>query len=198
MATTRAQGAVPAPREDRRGTDAAPAPHPLHKALTSAAFSALLIVGLSVPIIALKTEQDINNQLVLVQRWGLVGIFALVAFGAAFGVSLQRGTLGRFLILIGSFLAGVASLRRGELTSLQMVALAGQHVRRGQAIDIARERPSRRRHPERERPERSFGIELVARSRRAQQRLQLGAEEDVILLGAVEHRALAEVIAGQE
>ncbi len=59
-------------------------------AVKSSAVVAALTFGLAVPIIALRTEQDINNQLVLVPRWGLV----LQLVGIAFVVNL----LGRMLL----------------------------------------------------------------------------------------------------
>src|SRR5262245_11916828 len=42
--------------------------------------AALLAFGLSVPILALRTEQDISNQLVLQPRWGYVAVAVLAAF----------------------------------------------------------------------------------------------------------------------
>ena len=66
------------PRADgssvRRGTVAA--------ALKDASGAGLLALGLSVPILALRTEQNMANQLVLGQRWGYVGIAVLLAFAA--------------------------------------------------------------------------------------------------------------------
>jgi branched-chain amino acid transport system permease protein len=54
----------------------------LTAALADAAGTGLLAFGLSFPIIALRTEQNISNQLVLGQRWGYVAIAVLLAFGA--------------------------------------------------------------------------------------------------------------------
>ncbi|MDX2158031.1 MAG: high-affinity branched-chain amino acid ABC transporter permease LivM [Hyphomicrobiaceae bacterium] len=57
------------------------AAHPsLLEALRSSAIVAALTFGLCFPIIALRTEQDINNQLVLQPRWGLVLRLVLLSF----------------------------------------------------------------------------------------------------------------------
>jgi branched-chain amino acid transport system permease protein len=51
----------------------------------------LLTVGLSIPIIALRTEQNVDNRLVLQSRWGLVAALAAAAFAMRFlYVLLQR------------------------------------------------------------------------------------------------------------
>lgn len=60
------------------------------KALKASAIVAALTFGLTVPIIALRTEQDINNQLVLVARWGLVGQLVLAAFVISFAYRTLR------------------------------------------------------------------------------------------------------------
>ena len=45
---------------------------PMTAALKEALGAALLALGLSVPILALRTEQDIYNQLILQPRWNYV------------------------------------------------------------------------------------------------------------------------------
>ena len=45
---------------------------PIMAAFKEALGAALLALGLSVPILALRTEQDISNQLILQPRWGYV------------------------------------------------------------------------------------------------------------------------------
>ena len=60
-------------------TDAAPRLD-LKGAVADAARTAVLTFGLSVPIIALRTEQNMSNELVLQPRWGLVSIFVGIAF----------------------------------------------------------------------------------------------------------------------
>jgi branched-chain amino acid transport system permease protein len=70
---------------DSRPSSAAP----IVAAFRQAAGAGLLALGLSVPILALRTEQNISNQLVLQSRWGYVA----VAVGLAFA--------GRLLYLLG-------------------------------------------------------------------------------------------------
>ena len=60
-------------------TDAAPRFN-FKGAAADAARTALVVLGLSVPIIALRTEQNMANELVLQPRWGLVAIFVAAAF----------------------------------------------------------------------------------------------------------------------
>jgi branched-chain amino acid transport system permease protein len=51
-------------------------------AVKDAMGTALLALGLAVPILALRTEQNMANQLVLGQRWGYVGVAVALAFAA--------------------------------------------------------------------------------------------------------------------
>jgi branched-chain amino acid transport system permease protein len=51
-------------------------------ALKDATGAALLAFGLSVPILALRTEQNISNELTLQPRWGYVAIAVALAFAA--------------------------------------------------------------------------------------------------------------------
>ncbi|MGE0848482.1 MAG: high-affinity branched-chain amino acid ABC transporter permease LivM [Hyphomicrobiaceae bacterium] len=53
-------------------------------ALKDALGAALLALGLAVPILALRTEQDMSNELVLQPRWTYVAIAVLAAFAARF------------------------------------------------------------------------------------------------------------------
>ena len=48
--------------------------------LKDASGTALLALGLSVPILALRTEQNMANQIVLDERWGYVAIAVAIAF----------------------------------------------------------------------------------------------------------------------
>ena len=50
-------------------------------ALQSAVIWAVLALGICVPIIAWRTDVDITNSIILVPRWGLVGIIVAVVFG---------------------------------------------------------------------------------------------------------------------
>ncbi|HEY5830780.1 MAG: high-affinity branched-chain amino acid ABC transporter permease LivM [Hyphomicrobiaceae bacterium] len=51
-------------------------------ALKDATGAALLAFGLSVPILALRTEQNISNELILQPRWDYVAVAVALAFGA--------------------------------------------------------------------------------------------------------------------
>ncbi|MEZ5855713.1 MAG: high-affinity branched-chain amino acid ABC transporter permease LivM [Hyphomicrobiaceae bacterium] len=63
-------------------------------ALKAAATTAVLTFGLCIPIIALRTQQDINNQLVLEPRWGLVAQLVAIAFFATLVWRLARPHFG--------------------------------------------------------------------------------------------------------
>lgn len=60
----------------------------IRAAIFDAAKAGLLALGLAIPILALRTETNLENQLVLQQRWGYVAIAVAAAF------------FGRFLYLI--------------------------------------------------------------------------------------------------
>jgi branched-chain amino acid transport system permease protein len=59
---------------------AKPASLDLGAAIKDAALAALVVFGLCVPIVALRTEQNMNNQLVLEPRWWLVAVFCAITF----------------------------------------------------------------------------------------------------------------------
>jgi branched-chain amino acid transport system permease protein len=54
----------------------------LAKAVTDALGTAALALGLAVPILALRTEQNISNELILQPRWGYVAVAVVGAFAA--------------------------------------------------------------------------------------------------------------------
>ncbi|HRD76982.1 MAG TPA: DUF3382 domain-containing protein, partial [Hyphomicrobiaceae bacterium] len=58
------------------------------KALREALITAALTLGLAVPIVLLRTEQDMNNTLILQWRWGLVAALVGIAFAARLGWEL--------------------------------------------------------------------------------------------------------------
>jgi branched-chain amino acid transport system permease protein len=62
-------------------TDAAPR-RGFAAAIKDATGTGLLALGLSIPIIAYRTDQTMSNQLALTERWGLVAVLVLIAFGA--------------------------------------------------------------------------------------------------------------------
>jgi branched-chain amino acid transport system permease protein len=57
-------------------------------ALRKALIAALVTLGLSFPIIALRTDINLTNQLVLTERWGLSATLAGIAFAAVLAWSL--------------------------------------------------------------------------------------------------------------
>ncbi|MFL5088289.1 MAG: DUF3382 domain-containing protein, partial [Xanthobacteraceae bacterium] len=62
-------------------------------ALKDAALSALLALGLSVPILALRIDQDINNQPILRPRWDDVAMAVALVFAARLVWLLLRPAL---------------------------------------------------------------------------------------------------------
>ncbi len=62
-------------------------------ALKAALLAALVAFGLCIPIVALRTEQDINNVLVLVPRWGLVAQITGIVFVLRFLYAFARPAL---------------------------------------------------------------------------------------------------------
>ena len=79
-------------------TPAAPAPRAhglLARALRSAAFTALVTLGLAFPIVALRTEQDLSNRIVLEPRWALVATLCAIAFAGRFVWLLVTGGRAR-------------------------------------------------------------------------------------------------------
>jgi branched-chain amino acid transport system permease protein len=60
----------------------ATAPAKIAAALKDALGAALLALGLSVPILALRTEQNMSNELILQPRWGYVAVAVGLAFAA--------------------------------------------------------------------------------------------------------------------
>ncbi|HEU0158948.1 MAG TPA: high-affinity branched-chain amino acid ABC transporter permease LivM [Hyphomicrobiaceae bacterium] len=60
----------------------------LANAVTDALGAALLALGLAVPILALRTEQNISNELILQPRWGYVAIAVAGTFAARLGYLL--------------------------------------------------------------------------------------------------------------
>ena len=117
---------APAPSRDRSTALAA--------ALADAGFAALVTFGLSFPILAYRTEQDMQNRLVVEPRWS----WALVAVAAIFLARLLAGLIhdwraralaipGALAAVYGARLAFGASAFNGALigvAGLAMLALA--------------------------------------------------------------------------
>ncbi|OCJ15057.1 branched-chain amino acid ABC transporter permease [Rhizobium sp. AC44/96] len=79
----------------------------VQKGIKEALFAAVISFGMFVLYVGLKSDQNINNELIIVQRWGLLAVFVAIA------------AIGRFLIVV--FLRPhldarkLAKARRGEL-----------------------------------------------------------------------------------
>jgi branched-chain amino acid transport system permease protein len=86
----------------------------LSRALKDAALWALVTLGLSIPIIAYRTDQ-FQNELVLRPRWGLVAIFCALAFSAR---------------LVGHAIAASRAVRPARFQELDKSALAPSPARR--------------------------------------------------------------------
>lgn len=59
-------------------------------ALKRALLAGLVTLGLAFPIVALRTDANLSNQLVLTQRWGLAFTLAGIAFAAVFLLTLVK------------------------------------------------------------------------------------------------------------
>jgi branched-chain amino acid transport system permease protein len=104
----------------------------LMRAVIDALSTALVALGLAVPILALRTEQNIYNELILQPRWRYVGIAVLGAFlarlaylllGAArpWPKRLRPALPGRLRQLLGR---SFAFLGLGVLVLYPLLALA--------------------------------------------------------------------------
>ena len=102
---------APKPKSDASGADEATAVT-FRKTFVSALWAALLTFGLAVPILALRTDQNMSNQLILVPRWNYVAVAVLAVFALSF-IRLFKGE--------GRWLAGVLY----TVTSLAAVFLVG-------------------------------------------------------------------------
>ena len=114
---------------------------PITAALKEALGAALLALGLSVPILALRTEQDISNQLMLQPRWDYVAIAVLAAFFGRLALSrLRRG------------LRAPRPARRRRAAWIppagltRLVSIVGLIVAAALPVDRARPHRPRRRH----------------------------------------------------
>jgi branched-chain amino acid transport system permease protein len=63
--------------------------------LRDAALAALVTLGLSIPILALRTDQVAGANLALIPRWGLVAICCAIVFGGRLALGLLRVRLPR-------------------------------------------------------------------------------------------------------
>ncbi|MBB3589817.1 branched-chain amino acid transport system permease protein [Rhizobium sp. BK529] len=60
----------------------------VQKGLKEAFFTGLIALGMFVLYVGLGTQQNINNELIIVQRWGLLAVFVLIA------------AIGRFIMVV--------------------------------------------------------------------------------------------------
>jgi len=76
----------------------------LARALREALFAGLIAFGMFALFVGLKTDQNIRNELVLTQRWGLLAVFVVVAM------------VGRFLMIlvVGPWLAARRAARAAQ------------------------------------------------------------------------------------
>jgi branched-chain amino acid transport system permease protein len=123
-------------------SEVADASHSTLRSLTAAVIdalgTALLALGLAVPILALRTEQNIFNELILQPRWGYVGVAVLAAFLGRLAYLLLNTTRpwprrlkpalparGRALLGRGLALLGLATLVLYPLLALALTGKAG-------------------------------------------------------------------------
>ena len=100
----------------------APARGSLPQALRGALAAGLLALGLAVPILALRTEQNMSNELVLQTRWSYVA-FAVVA---------------TFVLRLAYLLAAPVATRRSG-RGLPRIAALNENVQRGKFTHHLRE-----------------------------------------------------------
>ncbi len=81
---------------------AAKQPTRVQTALREASFAGLIAALLSFPILALRVESDMNNRLVLEERWPLVGVAMLAIFVARFLSSILDDWRARALAISGA------------------------------------------------------------------------------------------------
>ena len=75
---------APKPKADGAASGDDAAVVTFNSTFVSALWAALLAFGLAVPILALRTDQNMANQLILVPRWNYVVIAVLSIFALAF------------------------------------------------------------------------------------------------------------------
>ena len=108
------------------------------KAVRDAAFAALVALGLSFPILLLRTEQNMSNQLVLAPRPSLVVVTCIGVFIGRFIISLFADNVTRLLLIGGAYVllgdllraveAGIDAFTIGlAVVGIVMLALAVLH-----------------------------------------------------------------------
>src|SRR6476620_1583459 len=86
--------------------------HKLRHALREAGFAGLVTAGLSFPILALGTQLDLSNRLVLEQRWSWLVVAAALVFVGRLCALLLDDWRARLLAVPGAgpLVGGVALL----------------------------------------------------------------------------------------
>src|SRR6478609_10213400 len=80
---------------------AKPAMGLMMRATREAGFAAVVMLGLSVPILALRTEQNMANELVLAPRWNWVFLACVAVFLARFVQIYFINKLTKTLLILG-------------------------------------------------------------------------------------------------
>jgi len=91
----------------------------LAAALKEGAVGALLMLGLSIPIVAFRTELNMGNELILTTRWRLVAILCLIVFCIRFVLVLSGARLSR---------RRLAARKEAVVTRVEAPATFGQRL----------------------------------------------------------------------
>jgi branched-chain amino acid transport system permease protein len=94
-------------------------------ALKDAAGAALLALGLAVPILALRIDQDINNQPILRPRWDDVALAVVLVFAARLAWLLLRPALAGGTAAARTQAAASTSRAAASLVAARAFAIAG-------------------------------------------------------------------------
>ncbi|TIS14519.1 MAG: DUF3382 domain-containing protein, partial [Mesorhizobium sp.] len=89
---------------------------PIQRAFREALYAGAIALGLFVLFIGLRTDQNINNELILVQRWGLLALVVLAV------------VVGRFLYV--AYAVPALERSRAERAKAPAVAVEPGFVRR--------------------------------------------------------------------
>lgn len=108
------------------GTNSEPARQSVNwsAAFKDAGFLALFTLGLSFPILAFRTRQDLSQGLVLDPRWELVAILVAIAFFARFGWLIFGGTISRFVAAMAGRLGTAFAPLAGYTDAIRYTGLA--------------------------------------------------------------------------
>src|SRR6478736_829260 len=98
-------------------------PADLASAFKSAGFAALVMLGLSIPIVALRTEQNMANELILIARPQYVFVACAGVFLSRFILVLFSSNVARFALILGclTLLGGIARAFGAALDSFALI-----------------------------------------------------------------------------